>query len=450
MDLTGAHVSALSSHMIWDSLPLNWLLFRLQRKSVPAGAGDRSVVLADLGIDMPPQTKAAMSMSVFGKLFAIFTSPGLLMTEVLEEKYSLGSAWAFLGGLPVLEGMSTNTCFKGFKRMRFLMYSEDTYGHMLMTNELDDGRIAFLKITELDERSLVSQFGTIDQEKQTISMCIPISAWRSCRECVQMSRPCDLKTCFEDAGNFEVRRGLRKGLVVDWDQMGLSLRYFEMWMGDTWTHPAGPLNPYSVTMTFSVDGSLIENAQLSVLQDSLVEIHPARSSYRMVNVWKKQMDSQLSLDEHVWKKQMGSQLSLDEHRDESSSEVVVDLKLSGLVCELCNTRFATNYNLKRHKRTVHERKKGFACTLCKKTYSQNGHLKEHVRLIHTGENLFACTVCSKHFGSKSKLDRHAVTVHGSERSFQCYLCSKRYKEKSSLKQHQAKHHKTWRKEKLSR
>ena len=80
---------------------------------------------------------------------------------------------------------------------------------------------------------------------------------------------------------------------------------------------------------------------------------------------------------------------------------------SNHVCDVCGTRFACGYNLKRHTKSVHMEEKNHQCDICNKHFRQKKYLDAHA-LKHSGENPHHCLVCNKSFSVKRYLKKHVL------------------------------------------
>jgi len=109
----------------------------------------------------------------------------------------------------------------------------------------------------------------------------------------------------------------------------------------------------------------------------------------------------------------------------------VHLKLKR-VCPLCG---ATVTTLAGHMNAVHAGNRNFPCTSCDKKFKSNYDLTRHRASVHLGQKP-ACPICGKHL---SNLDQHIRIVH-KQIKFSCNLCSKQLNTRSDLQKHITKVH----------
>ncbi|KAJ8901371.1 hypothetical protein NDN08_007217 [Rhodosorus marinus] len=438
MDIIGENVLSLSPFLQWDSTPFNWLLFRLQKQTVPV-PGEGSVLLWDSKWYVPEAAKVAMEESQIGHLISRFGEPSLMMLELRQEDFLLGSYWSFIGGLPEVNGRA-NGNFAGYNRVRFLTYMADPGMVVVFTTEVTPGVIAFSKIEELDARHAAHTVGLIDTTTENVILRIRTTSRRSCDECASLNRACDPSTCQNDQ-DFEMSRAVRQLLISqpssNYSQSALD--YQQLFTDGAWTGPLGSPDPMVTVARCYSKGALFDVALLSVVQNEISGVHPPRSSFRIVSEEWNQMEYYQALED-VSRSPL-EESSHSEVRCAKPSPRSSGTAKQSRTCEICMTTFRRNYDLKRHWAAVHENRRDFECLICGKTYTQKGHLREHIRSVHTDDTAFQCRICKKRFGVQSKLERHVTTVHDSNRGFQCNLCSRSYKEKSSLSKHLLKHHK---------
>ena len=91
-------------------------------------------------------------------------------------------------------------------------------------------------------------------------------------------------------------------------------------------------------------------------------------------------------------------------------------------CSHCAAAFVTSSNLKRHVRTVHEKRRDYKCPHCAATFGQKGDLNKHVRTVHEKRRDHACPHCAATFGHAGNLKAHVRTVHEKRRDYKCPHC----------------------------
>ena len=108
-------------------------------------------------------------------------------------------------------------------------------------------------------------------------------------------------------------------------------------------------------------------------------------------------------------------------------------------CPICQKIIATPSDLKRHIKTVHEKKKEHKCEMCTREFARKNTLANHINRVHFFERAFACMLCDFKFSSQSNLQNHFKEVHeGIE--YRCNFCDCSYKRKTRLKDHIKKCH----------
>ncbi|KAJ8901396.1 hypothetical protein NDN08_007242 [Rhodosorus marinus] len=447
--LMGKHVSVLSKHFQWDSLPMNWMMYRTHKQAVPHPSS-WSMLLMDMKFGIPPITGKAMMALKAASMVSVINQPTLMMTEFAEGDYNIGSGWAFLGGLPDLNGRR-NEKYGGLKRIRFINWLEDYKAVVIISAEVQPGLIAFIKLSEVDGRLNYGIWAVVDKDSEKIFCSQAHLDRRPCDMCRLTGELCDPRSC-TNIQSLSNERAVRRALLEQSDPPVLNMEYAMVWLSGNWIVPVGPLEPVTIDIDCYASGSVFEVALVAVLQAEVESVHPPRSSYRTVHCARSEMDYFLELED-LSSEFGGMETSSSEFRgiDTSSSEEPhisslpyassgVDSRegvatADGHVCDLCGTSFTRAYDVTRHRRVVHQKRRDFQCEQCEKTFTQKGHLNEHIRVVHERMHVHPCPICDKRFGASSKLKRHMVTVHENRRSFQCNVCKNNYKEKSYLKQH---------------
>ncbi|XP_065366264.1 transcription factor grauzone-like [Calliphora vicina] len=106
-------------------------------------------------------------------------------------------------------------------------------------------------------------------------------------------------------------------------------------------------------------------------------------------------------------------------------------------CDICGKPSSSQYNLKLHKKIMHESTEQFECEVCHKMFNQKPTLERH-RLIHvTGSKDFVCQECGKAYVLEVQLKSHIKTVHNVDRV--CDQCGKTIHGVAALKKHLMEH-----------
>jgi len=452
-------------------------MFEIDKLAMPE-TGEWQTLLIDNCSIIPEATRPILEASEMSKLMCTLKEPWLLMTQFANRDYSLGSGWAFLGGLPEKDGVA-NKNFRGLERIRWLCFKERSRMTSLLLNEVEPGIIAFAKSQELNERQNQTIWGVVDRNTQSILSANVSHDHKTCDGCQLMGIACEPVTC-TNQGMFRAQGNRRKEMQAHWDFELLTMEYGEGWLSGTWRVPVGDLEPLTVSNYCYRRGPVFDSALLCVLQEEALAVHPPRSTFRVVKYEQEIVDYFLGLegqDESNRETSVyGGELVLDNsgfddsppsstqygtefHESWTRSEVLansdgsvadgshrlgaddaVSKESRKFECDLCGMMFKRNYEAKRHRATVHQKRRDYTCTECGKNFTQNGHLNEHINVHHSGKNVPTCKLCGKKFGNKSKLSRHVATVHENRRTFQCNVCKGMYKEKSYLKQHVISQH----------
>ena len=98
---------------------------------------------------------------------------------------------------------------------------------------------------------------------------------------------------------------------------------------------------------------------------------------------------------------------LHSHRvDMENRGLEVPLKPAN-VCDICGHVSKYARDLKKHKKSVHEKIYDHECTYCGKKFSNKGNLNQH-ESVHTGITQFQCHLCGKQCRRKSELEKHLL------------------------------------------
>ncbi|VDI61141.1 Hypothetical predicted protein [Mytilus galloprovincialis] len=104
-------------------------------------------------------------------------------------------------------------------------------------------------------------------------------------------------------------------------------------------------------------------------------------------------------------------------------------------CDVCNKKFSTKANLKRHIR----RHNGsmLECSECSKQFDTKYHLENHRKLSHTAFN-YKCSKCPKTFKSRVGLKNHE-NQHINRFKYLCPQCGKGFNYTADIEGHKSMH-----------
>ena len=110
------------------------------------------------------------------------------------------------------------------------------------------------------------------------------------------------------------------------------------------------------------------------------------------------------------------------------------------VCDLCESKFKTKCDLKRHKMFVHEIGVVWEnCDLCESKCKTKSNLKSHKLKKHNiGLEWKNCDLCESKFKTKGEFQKHKMHIHEIGLEWKsCDLCEVKCKTKGNLKMHKA-------------
>lgn len=106
-------------------------------------------------------------------------------------------------------------------------------------------------------------------------------------------------------------------------------------------------------------------------------------------------------------------------------------------CDICGKPSSSKYNLKLHKKVVHEETEKFECDVCHRSFNQKPNLERHLLTHVTGNKDFFCKECGKGYVLEIQLKSHIKTVHTDNRV--CDQCGKTVHGVGALKKHLMEH-----------
>ena len=107
-------------------------------------------------------------------------------------------------------------------------------------------------------------------------------------------------------------------------------------------------------------------------------------------------------------------------------------------CSICEARFSRRDERDRHMREVHSRDGRVKCPDCYMTFSREEYMLRHRSNSHTSSHLhLKCEICETSFAHQRNLDRHKDEVHAGGH-FKCKECPATYARKEKLQKHMEK------------
>ena len=103
------------------------------------------------------------------------------------------------------------------------------------------------------------------------------------------------------------------------------------------------------------------------------------------------------------------------------------------VCNICDKKFPTNADLKKHKR-IHTGERPYQCQVCQKRFTQIGHLTSHMK-SHSNQKDYACEICDTRFKYSCSLKKHYRIHSGAKSVFECPHCYDIFKSQAILTSH---------------
>ncbi|KAJ8901378.1 hypothetical protein NDN08_007224 [Rhodosorus marinus] len=439
MAAIGRHFSSLCPGLGTGSIPIDWALYKIHKLVVPE-PGQWRMMLMDLRMNVPDITRAVLESSELLSVLSALQQPVLLMTQYGNEDYALGSGWAFVRGLPEVNG-SPNRKFAGLQRIRFTSYVKDSKLTTILAIHISSDIVAFSKSEELNGRANRTTWGLVDKRTELIlQLNTGDDDYRQCDMCGLAGTHCDPSTCLH-VQKFEDLRLERNRMREKSSMETIIMDYMMSWLNGVWKIPVGDFEPVTLIHRPHRNGMVFDTCVLFVLQDEIVGVHPPRSSFRAIQSQRAAAHGVFSSEEGGAGPPRGEAPTSDDTNSvEQSTSPAAGSPVPRNVCRVCGMVFKRHYETSRHVETVHRKRRNYSCPQCGRNFLQNGHLHEHIRLRHSAEKPYQCKICKRGFGGKAKVDRHMATVHENRRNFKCSKCSGSYKEKSYLKRHMMNQH----------
>ena len=135
------------------------------------------------------------------------------------------------------------------------------------------------------------------------------------------------------------------------------------------------------------------------------------------------------------------QIQLKKHKDILHSSATRSEEIKSFSCKICATKFLSKCKLKNHIAKVHEKETSYKCNICESTFVRKQTLDKHVSVVHYGNESHKCEICGKIFTQQNNLEIHVSAVHEGEKPYKCNVCSATFAQKAHLAKHRDEIHK---------
>lgn len=109
-------------------------------------------------------------------------------------------------------------------------------------------------------------------------------------------------------------------------------------------------------------------------------------------------------------------------------------------CQICTKTFTTRRSLEKHVKSHNVRERNFHCDECDKSFLEQRTLDWHkLKHLPESERNFQCPQCEKKFASEYLMRQHISTFHDKKYSRSCDICGKNFSRKHAYAQHMEEH-----------
>lgn len=401
----------------------SWVRYERGRRRLPV-VNAALAELWDTSVDVRASKKNFVGLTDVNPVQCLY------LTEDVGDRWRTGSCWVLMKGDRKEEWpLSVETLHV----TRFAEFDFDGRVVFVQTQRRDDDLLNFVKVEEVDGWRNRQTFGTLSARTGIVKSLVRRTMYKDCPDCAMRKRVCRCASGLTSQyfeRQFICRR--RRHRQLPGRDLKSRILYAREWMEGMWTDRVK--NGYELSYT---------TAPVVTAPDAFLRSTLARVLQSDIEQLLKPTAGLLSIEDH-------RKPALFPKRSENKGELIATVKVPDAekkptyYCPICNASIKRKYDVQRHIRSVHERRRDFQCTRCPQAFFRSSHLKDHMRGAHpdTSENM--CPRCGKHFGMSSKLKRHMAAVHEHLRNFRCEHCQKAYKENSALKRHVVRHHSTLR------
>jgi uncharacterized Zn-finger protein len=165
-----------------------------------------------------------------------------------------------------------------------------------------------------------------------------------------------------------------------------------------WTH-ALPSNPLGVQKSIAKSSHSRSLNSSSARSGRLPEMAPERADYPSGQT------TVVKLTKPAVRGLAGASTRAPPRSPESTVKPMIS-------CPQCPSSFTERFNLNKHIRAVHERRRPYQCTTCFARFQQRDHMQKHEICVHKKLRQFSCDACGASFGWRGVLKKHRKSVHG--------------------------------------
>lgn len=109
------------------------------------------------------------------------------------------------------------------------------------------------------------------------------------------------------------------------------------------------------------------------------------------------------------------------------------------LCDICNMRFPTYANMRRHHLYMHQGIRTFECQFCTKRFLRKEQFMEHL-VGHSKPRPHECSICGGTFSFRGQLKLHVSNEHPNSVDKTCHLCDFKATSPNAVKLHYATFH----------
>lgn len=398
----------------------SWLMFERGRHRLPVMRSSMIEMWNSFVTDFSA-SKELMYLPLMNSLKTMY------LTEDVGEGWRTGSCWALATVGDKLD-MAAPAPIETLSTTRFAVFDWKGRTVCIQTMQGTDELVHFVKVEEVDGWQNRQILGTVNVLTGSVIDSYPRIMRKACPFCSVRESACECPPGLTQSffrREFMARQiRYRRHPVRD---LRAQILYNREWMNGTWHCRSDGSLQLCVVNEYTSDhfDRGFTNTLTRIFQHETQQLlKPSRGLLSMEDCFVEVQESTSSA------KSSDGNLDYD-----PNSMYGGGAKRTTFRCSICNISIKRKYDVQRHIRSVHERRRDYQCPRCPLAFLRSSHLKDHMRGAHADTTENMCPICGRHFGMASKLKRHIASVHDNVRSFECQHCEKRYKDNKALKSH---------------